>query len=197
MCYKVSTPDKDQLEGYFQKQEINQGQLFTVNDFQHYYHADGFTMPFLPVTTSDQPRVVQPALWKLLPHWVKNEAEAKKYANTLNATCEAIFEKASFKPYIGRNRALLWINGFFEPHHPSAKVTVPYYIHSMDGNPFTLGCVYSNWLDQDTGELIKTFSIITTPANELLSQIHNDKKRMPLVIPPDQRQRWLSALTKP
>ncbi len=194
MCYKVHTPDKDQLEGYFQKQTVKQGNVFTVDEFARFYHADGFTNPLLPITTTEEPRRVQLGVWKLIPHWVKTANDAKKYANTLNATCEDIFDKASFKPYIGAYRCLLWVNGFFEPHHPAPKVTVPYYIHSKDGNPFTLGCVFSNWLNHDTGEIIKTFSVITTAANTLLAQIHNEKKRMPLVIPPADRDKWLSEL---
>lgn len=197
MCYKVSTPNKDQLEGYFQKQEIKQGNVFTIDEFARFYHADGFTNPLLPITTTEEPRRVQLGVWKLIPHWVKTANEAKKYANTLNATSEDIFDKASFKPYIGKYRCLLWVNGFFEPNHPEPKVTIPYYIHSKDGNPFTLGCVFSNWLNHDTGEILKTFSIITTTANELLGRIHNEKKRMPVVIPPDARDKWLSELLKP
>ncbi len=196
MCYKVHTPDKDQLEGYFQKQEVKQGQIFTVDEIPLFYHADGFTSPSLPITSIEQPNRVQLGVWKLIPHWVKTAPEAMKYANTLNATCEDIFDKASYKGYIGKNRCLLWVNGFFEPHHPAPKTTVPYYVHQLNGDPFTLGCVFSNWVDQETGEVLKTFSIITTAANELMSHIHNEKKRMPLIIKPENRERWLSPLTK-
>lgn len=196
MCYKVSTPTKDQLEGYFQKEDIRQGDVFTIDNFQPYFHADGFVNPHLPITTTEEPTRVQIGVWKLIPHWIKTVVEAKKYANTLNATCEDIFEKASYKSYINTNRSLLWVNGFFEPHHPDPKTTVPYYIRLKNGDPFSLGCVFSNWLNHDTGEIMKTFSIITTPANELMSQIHNDKKRMPLIIMPSKRKQWLGTLDK-
>jgi putative SOS response-associated peptidase YedK len=154
-------------------------------------------MPMLPLTTSEDQGAVKPAMWKLLPFWVKTMADAKKYANTLNATCEDIFEKASYKPYIQKYRALLWVNGFFEPHHPAPGITIPYYVSSINGDPFTLGCVYSNWTDQGTGEVITTFSVITAPANELMSQVHNDKKRMPVIIAPDLRDKWLGVLDRP
>ncbi len=190
MCYKVHTPLKEKLIAY-----LGPGK-FDVRPYEFYFHADGFTMPFLPVSTSETPNIVQPGIWKLLPQWVKNDVEARKYANTLNATAEEIFEKASYKNYITRNRCLVWVDGFFEPHHPDAKTTIPYYIYSADGNPFSLGGVYSNWVNQDTGEVIKTFSIITTPANELLGQIHNEKKRMPLIISPSDREKWLGPLSK-
>ncbi|NDC40059.1 MAG: SOS response-associated peptidase [Chitinophagia bacterium] len=196
MCYKTSTPNKDQLEGYFQREQQDMGDLFTVEDFTAHYVADGFTMPQLPFTTADRPTVVASALWKLLPHWVKTGDEARKYANTLNATCEDIFEKASYRSYIGKNRGLLWVNGFFEGYHPTVKQTIPYYIHAQNNDPFTLGCVYTYWLDHETGEYLNTFSIITTPANELMSKIHNTKKRMPLIIPASSRRRWLGTLDR-
>src|SRR5690606_2869106 len=58
------------------------------------------------------------------------------------------------------------------------------------------GIVYSQFTDQDTGETYPTFSIITTPANPLLAEIHNVKKRMPLVIPVDKQDAWLFASGK-
>jgi putative SOS response-associated peptidase YedK len=196
MCYKVSTPAKDQLKGYFDKQEANQRELFEIDDYPHFYHADGFTRPFLPFTASETPNKISPAQWKLIPFIVKTDADAWKYANTLNARSEEVFEKFSYKSYITKTRGLLWVNGFYEPHHPAPKVTVPYYVRAHNSEPFTLGCVYSNWVNQETGEVTKTFSIITTPPNELLRQIHNDGERMPLIITPENRSKWLSNLNK-
>jgi len=190
MCYKVSTPKEEKLREYVEPLGLE------VASYEHFYHADGFKMPYLPITASDAPKKIIPAMWKLIPHWVKTEADAKKYANTLNATCEDIFTKASYKSYISTNRCLLWVQGFFEPHHPSIKVTVPYYVHMKNDDPFTLGGVYSNWVNQETGEVIKTFSVITTEANTLMAEIHNEKKRMPLIIAPGDRDKWTGKLSK-
>jgi len=44
-----------------------------------------------------------------------------------------------------------------------------------------------------TLQKLKTFSIITTEANEQMAEIHNVGKRMPLIIPPDLRHNWLLA----
>ena len=197
MCYKVSTPDKDQLEGYFQKEEVNQGQIFTIDEYPHYFHADGFTRPFLPITSGDSPRAVKQARWKLLPRLVKNEAEAVKYANTLNARCEDVFNLYSYRDYIEIDRCLVWVNGFFEPNHPTPKETIPYYVTMQNKEPFTLGGLYADWKNKDTGETYRTFSIITTPPNDLLREIHNEGQRMPLVITPQERDTWIGKLSKP
>jgi putative SOS response-associated peptidase YedK len=189
MCYKVSTPTKDELEEYLAPSG------YEVAEFQHYFHADGFTRPYLPVLSNDS-KTVQPARWKLIPYWVKTEEEASKYANTLNAKSEELFEKASYKSYIQKNRCLLWVEGFFEPNHPSPKVTVPYYIKSIDKKPLALGSLYADWVNKDTGEVTRTFSIITTPSNKLLTEIHNEGQRMPFIVTPDNWEKWLSPISK-
>lgn len=190
MCYHASTPKKTVLKKQFPKKQV-----FYESD--KIYHVSGFTRPFLPVTLNNNQQSIIAARWKLIPFWVKNEADAAKYANTLNAEGETIFSKASYKPYIGKQRGLLYVDGFFEPHQvKGVKESQNYYIYKPNHKIFTLGIVYSIFTDQDTGETYPTFSIITTKANSLLEEIHNVKKRMPLIIPENKREDWLSANTE-
>ena len=44
--------------------------------------------------------------------------------------------------------------------------------------------------DGETGEPVETFVIITTRANKLLSEVHED---MPVIIAPADYQRWLTG----
>ena len=55
-----------------------------------------------------------------------------------------------------------------------------------------MACVYDSWVDKSTGEVKNTFSIITTPANELMEKIHNVKKRMPLILSQSDEKTWLA-----
>ena len=55
-----------------------------------------------------------------------------------------------------------------------------------------MGGIFNDWVNPLTGEITPTFSIITTPANELMGAIHNTKKRMPLVLDMAQAKNWLS-----
>lgn len=191
MCYHASVPDYIQFKMSFPTKKI------TYDMDKPYYHVSGFTRPFLPVTLNNEPDVIQAAQWKLLPFWVKNEEQAKKYANTLNAESESIFEKASYKNYIKKYRGLLWVDGFFEPHkNRITGANENYYIYEPDKRIFSIGVVYSPWVNQETGEIRNTFSVITTKANELLEEIHNEKKRMPLIVPEASRDAWLTADSK-
>lgn len=189
MCYHTSAPGREILKEQFP------GKLI-IYDKDLFFHVSGFERPFLPVTLNSKDDTIQAARWKLLPFWVKTEADAAKYANTLNAESESIFEKASYKNYIGKNRGLLYVNGFYEPHTSATGAKENYYIYTPSKEIFTLGIVYSDWTDQSTGEHYPTFSVITTKANPLLEKIHNEKKRMPLIIPPSNRDQWLHASGK-
>lgn len=193
MCYHSSTPSKAQLRHAFPKYHIDwDGNLYSPEE--EYYHVSGFTRPFLPTTLNTEPTTISLSRWKLLPFWVKSEQDASKYANTLNAESESIFEKSSYKNFIGKYRGLLYVNGFYEPHKVQGqKETENYFLHLPDKEIFTLGIVYAPWEDKQTGARYNTFSIITTAANEQLAEIHNEKKRMPLVISQDMRTDWLDA----
>lgn len=176
MCLHVAIPSSEQiLEEAPYLPEFEQPEL---------YHVNAFTAPLLPVQLSEEPSYLTQAHWGLIPHWVKDRSTF--LAMTYNAVGENIFTTPSYKGYIRTNRALLWVNGFYEfQHRDNGKLKVPHFIYMPDKRPFTMGCVYSQWED------MITFSIITTPANDLLSEIHNTKQRMPFIVPPSLRGTWL------
>ena len=54
--------------------------------------------------------------------------------------------------------------------------------------------LWENWRQPQSAEWIRTFVIITVPANELVSQIHD---RMPLILPKSAYERWLGQESDP
>ena len=52
--------------------------------------------------------------------------------------------------------------------------------------------IYQPWVDVESGEMMDTFSIVTTKANPLMAQIHNKKKRMPTIFNEEQAAAWIS-----
>ena len=73
----------------------------------------------------------------------------------------------------------------------------PHYVHLKKDELFAFAGLYSHWTDKETGELFRTFAIITTEANPLMARIHNVKKRMPVLLMKNQWSTWLDdALTK-
>ena len=48
-------------------------------------------------------------------------------------------------------------------------------------------------MDRETGEAFDTYAVMTTPANVLMSEIHNNKKRMPFIVPEEHWGRWMDG----
>jgi putative SOS response-associated peptidase YedK len=167
------------------------GESFVVNQFMRQYHVNGYAHPQLPVITNADAKHVVTMQWGLIPGWTKNAEGAEAIQDkTLNATCEGVFEKPAFKSSIRFNRCVVLVDGFYEWQH-KGKTKLPYYIFAANGQILPLGGLWAEWTDTDTGEVLESCTIITTPANELMAQIHNVKKRMPLIIDHDQASRWL------
>jgi putative SOS response-associated peptidase YedK len=84
------------------------------------------------------------------------------------------------------------IDNFFEwKAIKGAKAKQPFAISMRDGAPFALAAIWENWQHPVTGEWIRTFAVVTTTANELMTEIHD---RMPVIIPPGSYDHWLGTL---
>lgn len=156
------------------------------------YFVSGFSHPKLAVITQDEMVCKE---WGLIPDWASSRQKADELKNmTLNAVSETIFEKPSFRKSILSKRCLLPVSGFFEWREFHAN-KYPYYIHPLNAPGFLLASVFDSWRDNVTGETFDTFSIVTTRANTLMEEIHNTKKRMPLILDYDAANQWLDAST--
>ena len=57
-----------------------------------------------------------------------------------------------------------------------------------DGRPFTFAGLWENWKDSESGEWLRTCTIITGEPNDLVAQIH---PRMPVILPEQDHAAWL------
>jgi putative SOS response-associated peptidase YedK len=161
----------------------------------YYYHA--FSLPEIPVICSDKPGIARLLKWGLIPPWVKSPEDADAIRmKTFNARSESIETKPSFSPSFKSKRCLIPVKGFYEWQH-IGKEKIPWYIYSKDIEIFTLAGLYSDWLNKQNGEIISTFTIITTDANDLLAEIHNTKKRMPAILSVEGEKRWIDLSITP
>lgn len=192
MCYNVSVKsDKKFLEQRFQaKYEASE-------NMEPLYHVSGFIHPKLPIIRSDNKELIQLSTWGLIPSWMKDEKQAGEMMTmTLNAKSETVFALPSFKNSIRQKRCLVLVDGFYE-WRTIGKQKYPYYIHTKDNEPFAFGGIYNDWVNKETGEIINSFSIITTPANPLMAKIYNVKLRMPLILPKEMEKDWINPDLKP
>ncbi len=202
MCYDINTNLEAQLSRASRKLDLRaikeiKENLAPFTDLP-IYHTTGFSHPKLLIYTDRSPWHPEVSTWGLVPHWVKDKKQLKELWNkTLNARGETIFEKPSFRESAKHNRCLIYINGFYEHHHLDGK-TFPFYIHQKNDKPLALAGLWSEWSDQETGETLNTFSIVTTKGNKMLAKIHNNPKlegpRMPLILPQELEDKWLDPI---
>jgi putative SOS response-associated peptidase YedK len=159
--------------------------------FEPIFHGNGFDFLKWPAIVNEGGSKIKLFHWGLVPFWVKSLEDAKKIrAYNLNAKSETVFEKPSFKAAIQSRRCIIPSTGFFEWQTINKK-KIPYFIYPANGAFFSLAGIYEEWADRETGELVNTFSILTTNANALMAEIHNEKKRMPLILPFQEEDNWL------
>jgi putative SOS response-associated peptidase YedK len=188
MCYTV----KSEVTVAAIKKKYGDAAMQLPEELPAYEKVSGFEHPLLPVITSEEPTAVQLMHWGLVPHWVKEEQQAAQLQNsTLNAKAETIFEKPSFRSIINK-RCLILVNGFYE-WQQQLKEKIPYFIKLKSDELFALGGLYDEWVNTNTGELYKSFSIVTVAANPLMETIHNTKKRMPLILPVQNESKWIES----
>lgn len=184
MCYYVSNNlSKKEIKVSF---GVELKEDFKGSDF-----LNGFSNPKMPIITDERPDEAILGDWGLIPYWSKDRKVQKM---TLNARIETLPEKPSFKNSVS-NRCLVLVNGFYEWKWLDSKgKNKEKYFIQLDNNsqPFALGGIYNIWTDKSTDEILTSFSIVTSNANELMSEIHNTKDRMPLVLSKQAEQSWLS-----
>ena len=152
--------------------------------------------------------------WGLVPFWAKDPTIGNRM---INARAETVTEKPSFKRAFSARRCLVPADGFYEWKKEGTYKT-PFYIHLTSKSPMSFAGLWETWYQKDsksgapgepqlkTGsvrpgqekpgaddsshpEPLHTFTIITTEANEKLSELHD---RMPVIIPPEKRELWLN-----
>jgi len=133
-------------------------------------------------------RTIAAYQWGLIPFWVK---ELKKTKPLINARSESLAEKPSFKNSLAKRRCLVPADGFYEWKQNGTQKT-PMFIQLKDTPLFAFAGIWDEWKDPD-GEPLRTFSIITTEANEAMAAVHD---RMPVILPPGAEEKWLDASIK-
>ena len=125
--------------------------------------------------------------WGLVPSWWKKPL--KELPSTINARSETVAEKPMFRSAFKRSRCLIPASGFYEWKR-SGTEKYPYYIHMADETPMTFAGLWERWEDPESGEEVRSCTILTTEANGFMAEIHH---RMPVILTPAEFQVWLAG----
>ena len=121
--------------------------------------------------------------WGLIPSWATSASVGNRM---INARAETVAERPSFRTALQRRRCLILADGFYEWQR-KASSRRPMRIVMASGEPFAFAGLWDAWRDLK-GEVVRSCTIITTSANELLNPIHD---RMPVILPRDLEPLWL------
>lgn len=119
--------------------------------------------------------------WGFIPHWYKTASDGPLL---INARAETLAEKPAFRKACRERRCLIPVTGFYEWTKDSKGVRWPWYISAEA--PLALAGVWQEWREGE--EAMTTCAIVTTQANETMSQVHH---RMPVVIDEEDWELWL------
>lgn len=125
--------------------------------------------------------------WGLIPFWAKDKSIGSKMINTRSETASS---KPAFRRALKKHRCLLPADGWYEWQRTDTGKQ-PYFMTSQDGSSLALAGIWETWRDpkaEEDAPKIVTCSVLTTDAVGRLTDIHD---RMPLVMAPEEWDRWL------
>lgn len=124
--------------------------------------------------------------WGLIPAWAKDIAIG---ARMINARSETLDSKPSFKHALANRRCLIPMDGYYEWTKASGGVgKQPYLIEPVDGRVKFMAGLWEENQQLDEEEVIRSCTIITTPANSTTAHVHH---RMPAFISERDCRAWL------
>ena len=136
--------------------------------------------------------------WGLIPAWAKDPGIGHKL---INARAETAAVKPAFRAAFARRRCLVPADGFYEWRREGA-VRKPWRIARRDGAPMAFAGLWERWRVPEgaalrgslaecrAGEVVETFTLITTEANATLRALHH---RMPVLLREEAFGPWLSG----
>jgi putative SOS response-associated peptidase YedK len=167
------------------------GARFVENAFDHFA---------TPILTVENPKKLIHHNWGLIPWFSKTLQDGLALRpRTVNCRSEEMYITSSFRDAAKKNqRCLIPATGFFESKwlDVNKKTTpkFPFLIYKKEQPIFSFAGLYSKWTDKSTDTDYLTYTILTTAAtgNKLMSDIHNSKLRMPVILPKEYEKDWLN-----
>jgi putative SOS response-associated peptidase YedK len=139
-------------------------------------------------------RRIRAMRWGLLPHWVKADADGRpvQKAQLINARAETVTTSPAYRAAAEHKRCLVPMDGYYEwkpnPDTPKRGRKTPYFFYRPDGRPLLVAGLWSVWRPDGKSDPVLTCTVITTAPPARFAEVHD---RMPLVLDPDDWDRWL------
>lgn len=158
----------------------------------HYNAAPTLDLAVVRHSAKDGRRHGDLLRWGLVPSWAKDAAIGRK---TINSRAESVATASTVRAAFAKGRrCVVPADGFYE-WKATGDGRQPYWISRADGKPLNIAGLWEGWKDPQSGEWLRTFTIVTTDANELIGLLHH---RMPAILEDADIPAWLGeAETSP
>ena len=146
------------------------------------------TDPLDVVTGQDDKRELVTMRWGLVPRWWSKPLKELRAA-TFNARAETVETKPFFRDAFKRTRCLIRLditNGRTRRAESSLGISPLATAH----HALTAAGLWDEWKNRETGERLKSCTMIITEPNDMAAQIHD---RMPAFLTEEQFAPWLSG----
>ena len=157
----------------------------------------------VPVITDDKPHEIQLLKFGLTPFWAKkemliinarSEGDYNKEDKPDFKGAKGIILKPVFRKPIRSRRCLVLASAFIEGVNDS-KLSIPYLVYLRNHkHSFAMAGLWDTWLNQQTGEEVNSFCIVTTTANNLMQKIGHH--RMPVILSDNEEKKWINPSTE-
>ena len=136
--------------------------------------------------------------WGLIPGWAKDPSKGHKL---INARAETVATTRAFRAAYARRRCLVPADGYYEWRR-EGQVRQPWLVAPRAGGLMALAALWERWrvpesavlrgslAERRPGEVVETFTLLTTEANATLRALHH---RMPVMLAPRVFERWLGG----
>lgn len=146
------------------------------------------------------------AHWGFMPSYIPSGeffVDFKRQYDTLNAKGETILSSSLFRNGALNGRCIIPSSYFFEYRTLEqlgkkglplkAKRKIPYVVSVKGTDLFFFAGISQECLDVESGEKFVSYAMVTTDATHhlLMSQIHNAKLRMPVILPEELAYEWM------
>ncbi len=139
----------------------------------------------VPVITNTTQEGFSFFYWGLMPDWSKNKSISGKL---INAEAELLLDKSSYRRALKQRRCIIPADGFYLWKQVSKKSKIPSRVFFDDNKIFGIAAIWDEFEDEQ-GNDVHTFTIITTEANEIVSDLG---PRMPAILSPENESLWLN-----
>ncbi|MBK5279300.1 MAG: SOS response-associated peptidase [Bacteroidia bacterium] len=139
----------------------------------------------LPIITSDSPEGISFFYWGISPAWAKNKSISERI---INLRAGLLSERPIALKNLKKRRCVVPADGFYGWKKVGKKTTIPYRFLLKSKKIFSFAGIWEEY-DDEEGNASHTFSVITVPANQMVSSV---SETMPAIFDGNAEKIWLN-----